>query len=207
MTDLQPETTHQAPTFEKRRIEALADGIFAFAMTLLVLDLKQDFPKGLSFSALGAAVAHKLFYYIITFIILGMYWTGHHAEFNYIKRTDRLHLWLNILILMFIAIMPFSTSLLGSSVDRVFAIFVYSCNITAITISYLLHWRYATFKRRLTDSTLSNAVVGDVNKRLIASNILLVFSLVVSLWNFTLSMLIYLIIQVYYIIKTSKRKW
>jgi uncharacterized membrane protein len=129
-----------SPTFDKKRIEALADGIFAFGMTLLVPDLKQDFPKGLSFSFLAAAVGHRLFYYIIAFIILGMYWTGHHAEFYYIKRTDRLHLWLNIFILMFIAIMPFSTSLLGSNVDKVFAVFVYNCNITIITICYLLHW-------------------------------------------------------------------
>jgi uncharacterized membrane protein len=206
MKELQRDAAHQRLHFEKRRIEALADGIFAFAMTLLVLDLKQDFPKELSFSALGAAVAHKLFYYIITFIILGMYWTGHHAEFNYIKHTDRLHLWLNILILMFIAIMPFSTSLLGSSVNRIFAIFVYSCNITAITISYLLHWQYAISKIRLTDADLSNAIVTDVKKRLIVSNILLIFSLVVSLWSFTVSMLIYLIIQGYYILKTTSSR-
>jgi len=195
-----------SPTFDKKRVEALADGIFAFAMTLLVLDLKQIFPKNASASFLVSAVGQKLFHYIITFIILGMYWTGHQVEFYYIKRTDRLHLWLNILILMFIAIMPFSTSLLGSEANKVFSIFVYSCNITAITISYLLHWHYATNKNRLTDSTLSRAIVKDVVKRLVISNILLVLSLVLSLWNFTVSMLLYLSIQVYYIIVTSKRK-
>ncbi len=123
-----------SPTFDKKRIEALADGVFAIAMTLLALDLKHDFPKGVSFLSYLTDVGHRLFYYIITFIILGMYWTGHHAEFHYIKRTDRLHLWLNIFILMFIAVMPFSTSLLGSNVDEGLAVFIYSCNITLISI-------------------------------------------------------------------------
>lgn len=155
---------NELPRYETRRVEALADGIFAFAMTLLVLDLKQDFPKGTAFSTLTRMVSHRLFYYLITFIILGVYWTGHHAEFSYIRRTDRAHLWLNILLLMFVAIMPFSTSLLGSDVDQVFAVTMYSCNITTIILAYWVHWQYATTNNRLTNTTITKTVVWDVKR-------------------------------------------
>ena len=103
--------------FGTSRIEALADGIFAVAMTLLVLDVK--LPGGESFSTDAAllervlSLEHTFIIYFISFVVLGMFWVGHHAQFHYIRYVDHTLLWLNLLFLFFITSVPFATDLLG----------------------------------------------------------------------------------------------
>ena len=86
---------------EKSRIAALVDGIFAVAMTLLVLDLK--LPEGTSLSS-DPAVWRQLFEltgrfstYALSFIVLGIFWIGHHSLFHFVRRVSRDMLWLNLL--------------------------------------------------------------------------------------------------------------
>ncbi len=99
------------------RIEALADGIFAVAMTLLVLDVK--LPNGEHFATSGAlldrllSLEHTFVIYFISFVVLGMFWVGHHAHFHYIRYVDHTLLWINLLFLFGITSVPFATDLLG----------------------------------------------------------------------------------------------
>jgi uncharacterized membrane protein len=102
---------------EKSRIAALVDGIFAVAMTLLVLDLK--LPEGTKMSN-DPAVWRQLFEltgrfstYALSFIVLGIFWIGHHSLFHFVRRVSRDMLWLNLLFLLFITLLPFSTNLLS----------------------------------------------------------------------------------------------
>jgi uncharacterized membrane protein len=103
--------------FGKNRIEALADGIFAVAMTLLVLDVKLE--AGLKFTTEGAlldrllSLEHSFVIYFISFILLGMFWVGHHAHFHYIRYVDHTILWINLFFLFCITAVPFATDLLG----------------------------------------------------------------------------------------------
>ena len=111
----------QSPSYglSSVRIMTLADGVFAIVLTLLVLDIKA--PKAISEAELISkllALWPKLFSYIISFVILGILWFGHHMEFHYIRRSDRIHIWLNLLFLMCIAFIPFSAALLGSNLLR-----------------------------------------------------------------------------------------
>jgi hypothetical protein len=57
--------------------------------------------------------AHKFFNYALSFILLALFWNVHHVQFHFIKRTNRTHLWINIFCLMFVVLVPFSTSLTG----------------------------------------------------------------------------------------------
>ena len=192
--------------FDTTRIQALADGIFAFAMTLLVIDMKDILPHEEGFWLLMAHLGQKLLYYILSFLILGLFWTGHQAEFKYIERTDRLHLWLNIALLMCVATIPFSASLLAGDKHKLFSVVVYSCSITFTTAAYLLHWHYASYKNRLTINTLSLNIVHDIKKRLIMSNLLSVVALGFSLWNSTVSISLYLLIQLFFVFRTTQTK-
>ncbi len=192
--------------FNTTRIQALADGIFAFAMTLLVIDLKDIAPHDEGFWLLMGHLGQKLLYYLLSFLILGLFWTGHQAEFKYINKTDRLHLWLNILLLMCVAAIPASASLLAGDKHKLFSVVVYSCVITFTTAAYLLHWHYASYKNRLTVSTLSVKVIRDIKKRLILSNLLSVIALGFSLWNSAVSISLYLLIQVFFIFRTTRTK-
>jgi uncharacterized membrane protein len=93
---------------EKSRILALVDGIFAVAMTLLVLDLK--LPEGVTLNndlevwRQLLAVAGRFWTYVLSFIVLGMYWVGHHALFHSVHRVNRTLLWLNLLFLLFVTL-------------------------------------------------------------------------------------------------------
>jgi len=102
----------------KARIEALTDGIFATVMTVLVLGLR---PPAIDLNTPGASLSNELFRlapniltYALSFITLGLYWVGHHNQFHFVRRTDRTLLWINIVFLMSIGFVPFTTSLLES---------------------------------------------------------------------------------------------
>ena len=112
-----PEKSKGSPRFmlTTRRIEALADCIFAFAMTLLVLTLTLPdvMQTKLSLSQLLVAQWPKFFNYALSFLLLAVFWVIHHQQFHVIRRTDSRHVWINVGILMFVALMPFSTDVVG----------------------------------------------------------------------------------------------
>ncbi len=138
----------------KNRIEFLTDGIFAVVMTLLVLDI--SVPQISSHYAIGNVAAGtelvkrlfdlwpKMLSFVISFVILAIYWVAHHRQFHYIKHSNRGLIWINMMFLMAICLIPFSTSLLGEYRELEMSILVYGGN--SIVISSLLYaqWRYVT---------------------------------------------------------------
>ncbi len=103
--------------FGKGRIESLTDGIFAFGMTLLVLGAGYPFAvetlAGRPVSQILLQSVPDIILYVISFLILATFWVSHHTQFHHIRYIDRTLLWLNIIILMFIAFIPFSSSIAG----------------------------------------------------------------------------------------------
>ena len=100
------------------RILALSDGVFAFAMTLLVLGLV--LPLGSQGSAvrsylLSSRFLQPLYAYVITFFVISIWWQGHHLTFSYFRAYDRSLIRLNTVFLLFIAILPFATNVLNSA--------------------------------------------------------------------------------------------
>jgi uncharacterized membrane protein len=102
--------------FSKVRLEMLCDGIFAIAMTLLVLELK---PPELPRTATAAEVLHALgehglafIGFVLSFLLAGLFWILHHVFFNYLRQANRPLAMLTIPFLMFVSILPFSTSML-----------------------------------------------------------------------------------------------
>ena len=99
------------------RLETLTDGVFAIAMTLLVLNLRFPVTKaGLTERELEQIVfgqSNVFFNYFLSFILLALFWMLHHQQFHFFRKTDRSHIWINIFILMFVALLPFSASLVG----------------------------------------------------------------------------------------------
>jgi uncharacterized membrane protein len=147
------------PVLSTKRIQALTDGVFAIAMTLLVLNLKV--PPVTEESA--AQVLPKLvlrlwpdfFNYALSFILLATFWIVHHRQFHFIKAINQKLLWINILGLMFIALIPFSTSLIAEHGDVQIAALVFECNLLAIGLIFYVHWSYATGKHHLINPDLS----------------------------------------------------
>lgn len=138
-----------AKTLSTHRIEALCDGVFAIAMTLLVLEIQLP-PSGDAsarkvLSDLWPSVAS----YAASFGVLGVYWVGQHTQFHFIRQADQVLLWMTLLFLMLIAAMPFSATLVGHFDFARWTVIWYGCHLIAIAIVHHLVWRYASHHGRL----------------------------------------------------------
>jgi len=143
------------------RLEALSDAIFAFAMTLLVLTLTlpDATQTKLDLSQLLAAQWPKFFNYALSFLLLAIFWIVHHQQFRFIHRTDRNHIWINIGILMFVALMPFSTDVTGDYSGNTLAQLLFSGNLLILGLLFLLNWWYACYHHRLVAKDLSRETI------------------------------------------------
>jgi uncharacterized membrane protein len=164
------------------RLEALTDGVFAIVMTLLVLEI--SIPE-IAHPSLQAELPQrllelwpKLYSYVLSFLVLGILWTLHHRSFHSIQRSDMAMMWLNIVFLMFIALIPFSTSLLGNYGTEQLPIVIYAGNVLLATAMRLIIWTYATGKYRLVDSDIKPRWV-KLDK-LISIGFMFVFVLVIG---------------------------
>src|SRR5262250_1986283 len=161
-TELIVGDTNLISGLSKTRIEALTDGIFAIAMTLMVFDIKV--PPVAQMDQLN--LRHELIQlwprflaYVISFVMLGVYWVGHHNQYHYIRRTDRPFLWINIFFLMGVSLIPFSTGLLGQFPEDRTALGVYGLNLIMVGGFLYAHWSYATREHRLVQRQISSEVV------------------------------------------------
>jgi uncharacterized membrane protein len=153
------------------RMEALSDGIFAVAMTLLVLDLHvpdllgRGSPGGLAV-ALGAQWPAYLAY-ISSFLTAGIIWANHHAMVRTFRALDKMLLFLNILLLMVVSFIPFSTQVLAHYLVvggfAPTAMLVYSGTLTLMAVSFFSVWVYA-WRARLLRETLTPAHFNRVTR-------------------------------------------
>lgn len=133
-----------------KRIETLVDGIFAIAMTLLVLNI--DLPQmwgPVSDPAIWQymnSLFQQLGIYAFSFILLASFWRAHHLQFFYIKRSDSFLIWLNVIWLMFVALVPFSTNFVSNFGDHLFPMLFFNINMFIIGIFFIFIWTYAERK-------------------------------------------------------------
>ena len=145
-------------TLSPHRLEALTDAVFAIVMTLLVLELSVPvIAEGSAHTELWPRLIDmwpKFLSYGVTFLMLGFMWIFHHRQFSHIKRSDNVFAWINVIALMFVALLPFSTSLLGEHIDEQVAVSIYGGNFIACTIARYISWLYATGNYRLVDKDI-----------------------------------------------------
>lgn len=134
------------------RNATLADGVFAIVMTLMVFQFsvpvvtsKTELPRTL------LELLPEFYSYVLSFVVLAMFWTGHHSAFHYIRRSDGPLVLINIFFLMFVALIPFSTSLIGRYYLEQLPILVYLANMFMALVMRFALWAYATGKHRLVD--------------------------------------------------------
>lgn len=138
--------TENAHGLSVHRSEALTDGIYAVAMTLLVIELKLP-DHGLIHNAeeFSQALAHlipKVLAWVISFFVLAFFWYGHHRAFAHVRRADGRLIALNIGQLAFASLMPFSCALVGEHGREQVSQIIYSINMTGLAVMALLTARY-----------------------------------------------------------------
>jgi uncharacterized membrane protein len=120
---------------ELDRIVFFSDAVFAIAITILVLDIR--LPDGLSPAELPAqvlALSPKYLSYVISFLVLAVYWQAHHRVFKPIRGYDGTLVWLNFLFLMAVAFLPFPTSLLGAYSREQVSVVIYAANAAGASL-------------------------------------------------------------------------
>ena len=136
---------------EKNRLESLTDGIFAFAMTLLVTSLilpRSAFVTDTASQALVSLIP-DFYHYIIAFFVLAAFWTAHHLQFSHVKYVDRNFMTLSIVGLFFVTLVPFTTSFIGDYDNDPVAAIAFETSLLILGLIFALQWVYATRNRRL----------------------------------------------------------
>jgi uncharacterized membrane protein len=140
----------------KGRLEAFSDGVFAVAITLLILDVRPE-GHGLSGWEMFRHDWHHILIYVLSFVIVGVYWVGHHHMMHFVTATDRTFLWINLLFLMIIVFIPYVASLLSASNADAGAIRIYGASLILANLTSSTLWFYACRKHRLVPESLSPA--------------------------------------------------
>lgn len=133
---------------DNSRLLALSDGVFAIALTILVLDIRVS-PGVADLAGAVGGLWPKFVSYAISFIVIGIFWMAHHRIFRAIDTHDTVLLWLNTIFLLLIGFLPFPVSLLGEYDDRQFAIVFYDGAMIAVSFALLSISFYALRHPRL----------------------------------------------------------
>lgn len=192
------------------RLAALSDGIFAVAMTLLVLDLRIPVRETVQVVqplwALGAiqaehvlwevlvTLAPRLLTYIMSFLTLGLFWVGQQTQLDQCTHSNRTLTWIQLTFLLAVSIMPFSTSLLAEYITYRLALVVYWLNLLLLGTVLLASWRYAARARLLNDET-NNAMSSAIERRIIIYQALYAFGLVLCAINTYVSIIWIVLLQ------------
>jgi uncharacterized membrane protein len=184
------------------RLEAFSDGVFAVAITLLVLEinipggenlwhqLKEEWP---SFAA-----------FAVSFWVIGIIWVNHHGVIDHLRLADRGVLYLNLLVLMTVVFIPFSTELfavhLKSGADEKVAAIVYSSSFLAMGVSFGLLWTYVTSHREALGVSLTDEEVRSTRRSFLIGNPIYVLAFAMSFVSPAAVLAIVALVAFYYAI-------
>lgn len=169
---MSPETAPPRETLSKSRLEALSDGIFAFAMTLLVLSLtvpmvsEADAPLVLPGQL--AQIGPEFLLFVIAFFILSGFWLSHHRILSPVSYVDQWVIRINFLVLFFVVLIPFTTSVSGDYSHVLEAVLLFHVNLLIGSLMLTLLWLYI----RHNFTTLSTEAPGPIDSGLSRSVII-----------------------------------
>lgn len=183
------------------RIVFFSDAVIAIAITLLVLDIRV--PEGAA--DLGPkllALLPKYLGWAVSFWVIALYWVAHHRCYRYIQRYDRRLMYLNFLFLMFIAFMPFPTTLLFSNGLQSASVIVYAGTAAGMGFSLAWLWIYA-FRHQFVSAEATPALNRSIRLYLLLPPFVFVLSAILALINTYAAVFAWLLLVPVYVI----RRW
>jgi len=191
------------------RLAALSDGVFAVAMTLLVLDLRvpvieavhseHDLWHGL------AALSPRLLMYMMSFMTLGIFWIGQQTQLNHLARSDRSLSWIHILFLFTVSITPFSTTLLAEFTEYRTALVAYWVNILLLGSTLYFSWVCAMGTGLVKDD-LPPDVPEAIKRRILVGQGLYAAGALLCIFNTYWSIAFIVLVQLNYAIAPFSRR-
>jgi uncharacterized membrane protein len=207
-SEIQKSSSDEALALE--RIVFFSDAVMAIAITLLAIDLKVPEIDTLTAAAelpmRLRALGPQFMSFVISFFVIGIYWTSHHRYFRFIKRYDGGLIALNMLFLLFIVLMPFVASLFGRYYALPLGMSVYAAAVAAIGLSMGALWWYASYRHRLIDERLDAQFI-RARSIALAVPLLFVVSIPFAFFSWTLTIVIWCMLPLisFVILKYSGR--
>jgi uncharacterized membrane protein len=171
-------TYNQVAGHSAERLAALSDGVFAVAMTLLVLDLHGPAAEAIhSEQGLWNALqqlAPRLLMFAMSFLTLGIFWVGQQTQLNHLERSERSLTWIHLVFLFAVSLTPFSTALLAEFVRYRVALLVYWVNVLLLGATLFFSWTCAT-GGGLVRSDLPAATIQAIRRRIVVGQCLYAF--------------------------------
>jgi uncharacterized membrane protein len=185
------------------RLAALSDGVFAVAMTLLVLDLHAPAAEAIHserdlLHAL-APLAPRLLVYLMSFMTLGIFWVGQQVQLNHLARSTRDLTWTHLIYLVVVTLMPFSTALMAEFLEFSVALLLYWLNILLLGVLLLASWRCAIASALLKPG-LSPEIIVVVQRRIAIAQALYAVGALLCVFNTYWSLGFIVLVQLNYVL-------
>jgi uncharacterized membrane protein len=179
------------------RLEAFADGVFAIAATLLIIEVKLppgDVGQGL------LDIWPSYFAYALSFLSIGIMWVNHHVVLSFVREADRTFLFINLFLLMAIAFVPFPTAIYAEHLREEGAedaAVAYGVTFVVIAIFFQFFWQYA--RRHLLRPDADRREVSGIDRSYLPGVPLYVVATLVALWNATAALIFFTAIALVYV--------
>jgi uncharacterized membrane protein len=163
------------------RILALSDGVFAIALTLLILEI--TVPAATSNAALPKALLAlwpRYLAYLVSFVVIARFWGTHRLAFRLIARDDSMLVWLNLVLLLFVTFLPFPTAVLGQHFGSPAAAVLYATSVTLASTASAAYWWYASGRGGLLRPDARRAQVRALRARGLSASVFFALTLPVA---------------------------
>ena len=191
------------------RLEALGDGIFSVAMTVLVIELGVPLVQGNTWADFMNELNKywsPFLCYIISFVVLGIMWFGHRMMFEYISRTNRYFIYFGVLFYSVVCFVPFSTNFLAHNLLKWHAILIYGLNLSLCNITLYVQWTYGIRKPTLMERELPEEVRKEAKLLFLLSPVVYSIAIALSFFIPVASIIIFAITPLIYLIPNKLDK-
>ena len=190
---------------ETGRIEAFSDGVFAIAITLLILDIHIEPEGGASiFQTIIATSGSHIIGFVISFIEVGVMWINHHRLFTHIKRSNTTLMALNLLLLLSVVIVPVPTSLLAAHIGDTQAALIYNGTFLLMAFSFHILWQYATYHNRLLGSQADVETIKGIHRQYRFGPYLYIIAFVLAYFSIPASLILNLLLAALFAIPSRQ---
>jgi uncharacterized membrane protein len=189
------------------RLETFADGVFAIAATLLILNVDAQVSDDVH--DLGARLLHiwpSYLAYAVSFVTIGIMWINHHTLMGQIGRTDRRFMVATVGLLLCIAFVPFPTRLVAENIrtdGARDAALAFGFTMVATAIMFTVTWFYASRGGRLLDADADAAVVKGISRTYLPGPYIYLFATLIAFVSPTASVVLFMSIALFYVLESS----
>jgi uncharacterized membrane protein len=198
----------QTPGVSTTRLETFADGVFAIAATLLILNVDAQVGEG------SGTIGHRLLEiwpsyiaYAVSFVTIGIIWSNHHTVMHQLGRVNRTFLMLNVFLLLCVAFLPFPTRLVAEHLrdrhDLQPAALAYGATMTVMAVCYLALWLYASRDRRLLREDSDPRTVSGITRSYLPGSPLYLAATLLAFASPVASVAVFAAIALFYVIESS----